>query len=144
MGVQSWGKRGTSFGLAADVYDSTRPDYPDEAVQSILGPRPLSVADLGAGTGILTRKLIAHGHRVTAIEPDEAMLAQLARATPAATPLAGRAESVPVPAGSIDARLVGHASHWFAPQPAHAEIARVLRPGGVFATLWNLRDEDVP
>lgn len=144
MGEQSWDERGVSFGSAADVYDSTRPGYPAEAITSILGDEPLTVADLGAGTGILTRRLVACGHRVTAIEPDDAMRARLADTTPAATVLAGSAERVPLPDASVDAVLVGQAYHWFDQERAHAEIARVLRPGGVLAALWNLRNEDEP
>lgn len=144
MAERTWEKRSSSFGLAAEVYDKTRPDYPVETVRWILGDQPRSVLDLGAGTGILTRKLIACGHHTTAVEPDDAMRARLADTTPAAAVLAGTAESIPVPAASADAVLVGHAYHWFEPGQAHAEIARVLRPGGVFATLWNLRDEEVP
>ncbi|MGJ6968575.1 class I SAM-dependent methyltransferase [Streptosporangium sp. G11] len=141
---QTWERRGNSFGSAAETYDRTRPDYPPEAVQWILGDRPRSVIDLGAGTGILTRRLIACGHDAVAVEPDDGMRARLAESTPGATVLAGRAESIPIADLSVDAVLVGHAYHWFAPEPAHAEIARVLRPGGVLAALWNLRDEDVP
>ncbi|MFC5828958.1 class I SAM-dependent methyltransferase [Nonomuraea insulae] len=55
----------------------------------------------------------------------------------------GSAEEIPLPDGSMDAVVAGQAYHWFDPEPAHAEIARVLRPGGVFAPVWNLRDESV-
>lgn len=144
MNEENWEKRGSSFGLAAEVYDRTRPDYPEEAVRWILGETPCSVIDLGAGTGILTRKLVAAGHHATAVEPDEAMRERLADTTPGATVLAGGAESIPVPDASVDAVVASHAYHWFEPEPAHAEIARVLRPGGVFAAVWNLRDEEVP
>jgi ubiquinone/menaquinone biosynthesis C-methylase UbiE len=140
----TWQERGTCFGSAAEIYDRTRPGYPEEAVTWILGERPRSVLDLGAGTGILTRRLAASGHEVTAVEPDDAMRALLEETMPGAAVLAGRAESIPVRSNSADAVLVGHAYHWFTPEPAHREIARVLRPGGTFAALWNLRDEDVP
>ncbi|MEV0805600.1 class I SAM-dependent methyltransferase [Micromonospora sp. NPDC050200] len=134
-----------SFGAAAAEYDRFRPRYPDEALRWALDglATPARVVDLGAGTGILTRGVLALGHEVVPVEPDPGMRAQLAVATPGTTPLAGSAEAVPLPDGSADAMLVGQAYHWFDKEPAHAEIARVLRPGGVFAPIWNTRDERV-
>jgi SAM-dependent methyltransferase len=136
--------RGLSFGPAAARYDDLRPGYPAEALRWALGDEPVRVVDLGAGTGILTRNLRALGHEVIAVEPDELMRAHLAAANPGVTALAGRAERIPLPAGSVDAVVAGQAYHWFDPEPAHAEVARVLKPGGVFAPLWNRRDEIVP
>jgi SAM-dependent methyltransferase len=136
--------RGLSFGPAADRYDALRPSYPSEALRWALGEQPLRVLDLGAGTGILTRDLRALGHEVVAVEPDPLMRARLQAASPEVTALAGRAEQVPLPDGSVDAVVAGQAYHWFDPVPAHAEVARVLRPGGVFAPMWNTRDESVP
>jgi len=69
---------------------------------------------------------------------------RLARATPGVTPLDGGAERIPLPDGSVDAVVAGQAYHWFDPDPAHREIARVLAPGGVFAPIWNVRDHDEP
>ncbi|MFI7603650.1 class I SAM-dependent methyltransferase [Micromonospora sp. NPDC049366] len=137
-----------SFGVAAADYDRFRPRYPEDAVRWALdgvatGDAPARVVDLGAGTGILSRAVLALGHQVVPVEPDDGMRAQLAAATPGSTPLAGSAEAVPLPDGSADAVLVGQAYHWFDREPAHAEIARVLRPGGTFAPIWNTRDETV-
>ncbi len=132
-----------SFGAAAADYDRFRPRYPQDALRWALDglARPAQVVDLGAGTGILTRGLLALGHAVVPVEPDPGMREQLALATPGTTALAGSAEAIPLPDGSADAVLVGQAYHWFDREPAHAEIARVLRPGGTFAPLWNIRDE---
>ncbi|MFC0030741.1 class I SAM-dependent methyltransferase [Micromonospora chaiyaphumensis] len=134
-----------SFGAAAADYDRFRPRYPEEALRWALNglAAPARVVDLGAGTGILTRGVLALGLQVVPVEPDPGMRAQLAAATPGTTALAGSAESVPLPDGSADAVLVGQAYHWFDREPAHAEIARVLRPGGTFAPIWNVRDERV-
>ena len=134
-----------SFGAAAADYDRFRPRYPEEALRWALDglAAPARVVDLGAGTGILTRGVLALGHRVVPVEPDPGMRAQRAAATPGTTALAGSAEAVPLPDGSADAVLVGQAYHWFDREPAHAEIARVLRPGGTFAPIWNVRDERV-
>ncbi|NES14685.1 MULTISPECIES: class I SAM-dependent methyltransferase [Micromonospora] len=134
-----------SFGAAAAAYDRFRPRYPEEALRWALDglAPPARVVDLGAGTGILSRGVLGLGHQVVPVEPDPGMRAQLTVATPGTTALAGSAESVPLPAGSADAVLVGQAYHWFDREPAHAEIARVLRTGGTFAPIWNTRDERV-
>ncbi|GLZ76988.1 putative methyltransferase [Actinorhabdospora filicis] len=133
-----------SFGQAAGVYDAIRPTYASEPLVWALGTAPLTVVDLGAGTGILSRALAALGHRVIAVEPDAEMLAKLAEKSPGVEPRQGDAEHIPVDSGSVDAVTAGQAYHWFDPAKAHPEIARVLRPGGVFAPIWNLRDETVP
>lgn len=132
-----------SFGSAAAAYDRIRPSYPPEAVRWALGDAG-RVVDLGAGTGLLTRVLIGLGYEVVPVEPDDKMCAQLIAGTPGASPLAGSAEAIPLPDGSVDGVTAGQAYHWFDPERAHAEVARVLRPGGVFAPIWNTRDESEP
>jgi SAM-dependent methyltransferase len=142
-----WHERRSSFGTAAELYDQIRPSYPVEALRWQLEPvseRPdLSVTDLGAGTGILTRQLVGLGLRVTAVEPDAQMLARLRATTPGAIPTEGSAEAMGLPDASTDAIFAGQAYHWFDRPKAHAEAARVLRHGGVFAPLWNVRDDSV-
>jgi SAM-dependent methyltransferase len=133
-----------SFGPAAGLYDRIRPRYPVAALEWMLGDRPLRVVDLGAGTGILTRQLRQLGHDVVPVEPDASMRAKLDESVGAAIALAGSAEGVPLPDAAADAVVAGQAYHWFKRELAHPEIARVLRPGGVFAPVWNERDERVP
>ncbi|WP_203964203.1 class I SAM-dependent methyltransferase [Actinocatenispora thailandica] len=132
-----------SFGPAADLYDEVRPTYPAAAIGWMVGPAPRRVVDLGAGTGIFTRQLVAAGHQVIAVEPDPGMRARLASRVPGAATPAGSAESVPVPDASVDAVVAAQSYHWFDPAVAHPEIARVLVPGGVFAPIWNHRDTGV-
>ncbi|MQY06801.1 class I SAM-dependent methyltransferase [Actinomadura macrotermitis] len=144
MSREEWQKRGGRFGEGAKVYDRTRPGYPLDSVRWTLGEKPRTVLDLGAGTGILTRVLLEEGHHVTAAEPDEAMREMIGASSAELSVLPSSAEKIALPDGSVDAVLASHAYHWFDPEPAHAEIARVLRPGGLFAALWNLRDESVP
>jgi SAM-dependent methyltransferase len=150
-------RRAASFGAAAAAYAEHRPDYPREGVRWALAPvsparepgpdtgtdAALDVLDLGAGTGKLTGVLTALGHRVTAVEPDPAMLAELRARFRDVTAAAGGAEDIPLPDGSVDAVLVGQAFHWFDQDRALPEIARVLRPGGVLAALWNSDDDRV-
>jgi len=137
-------RRALSFGPAAERYDRLRPSYPADALRWAIGDPPARVLDLGAGTGLLSRALAALGHEVVPVEPDPAMRAQLTAASPGLTPLAGSAEQVPLPDASVDAAVAGQAYHWFDRAVAHPEIARVLRPGGRFAAIWNRRDESVP
>ncbi|MET7966875.1 class I SAM-dependent methyltransferase [Micromonospora sp. NPDC005305] len=134
-----------SFGAAAADYDRYRPRYPEAALGWALDDLtpPARTVDLGAGTGIVSRGLLALGHEVTAVEPDPAMRAQFEAATPGVAARQGSAESVPLPDGYADAVLVGQAYHWFDRERAHPEIARVLRAGGIFAAVWNLRDDRV-
>lgn len=132
-----------SFGRAAERYDAIRPSYPMAAVRTAAGESAHRVVDLGAGTGILTRLLIDAGYETVPVEPDGAMRDRLAEVTPGTVALAGSAEKIPLPDGSVDTVVAGQAYHWFEPEKAHPEIARVLRPGGAFAAIWNVRDESV-
>jgi SAM-dependent methyltransferase len=126
------------------LYDEIRPSYPPEAARWILGDAPLRVVDLGAGTGKFSRVLAALGHEVLAIEPDPGMRSVLEEASPGVTVLAGAAESMPLRGESVDAVVAAQAFHWFSNDLAREEIARVIRPGGVFGPLWNVRDDSLP
>jgi SAM-dependent methyltransferase len=138
---------GSSFGAAAAAYAEHRPGYAEAAVRWALEPvrdsRPVRVADVGAGTGKLTATLIGLGAEVTAVEPDPQMLAELRRTMPEVRSMPGSAEEIPLPDASLDAVLAGQAMHWFDMNRALPEIARVLRPGGVLAGLWNVDDDRV-
>jgi SAM-dependent methyltransferase len=132
-----------SFGQAAARYDRIRPTYPPEALRWALDSVSAgsTVVDLGAGTGLLTRVLLGLGYDVVPVEPDAGMRTQLDAATPGTTARAGSAEALPAPDGSLDAVVCGQAYHWFDQEKAHPELARAIRSGGVFAPIWNLRDE---
>jgi SAM-dependent methyltransferase len=137
-------ERARSFGRVAAEYQRGRPGYPPEAIEWLLGDRPLEVLDLGAGTGKLTQALLAAGHHVTAVEPLDEMRAVLSSQLPAARALAGSAEQLPLEPGSIDAVAVGSAFHWFDESAALAEISRVLRPPAVLGLLGNAFDVSSP
>lgn len=134
----------TSFADVVDAYERGRPGYPDEAVRWLVGDDPVDVVDLGAGTGKLTRSLVALGHRVTAIEPLAEMRAELAKVIPGARALDGSAEKIPLPNGSADVVVSAQAFHWFDHPVAVPEIARVLRARGRLALVWNVRDDRDP
>jgi SAM-dependent methyltransferase len=129
----------------AERYERVRPDYPQSAIdhiaQSFGIDESSELLDLAAGTGKLTRALLATGARVTAVEPLEGMRDVLVRELPDVEVLAGTAEEIPLADGSLDLVLVGQAFHWFDPVEAPREIARVLRPRGGLAAIWNVRNE---
>ena len=62
----------------------------------------------------------------------------LATLCPDAKPVAGTAEEIPQPDGSVDAVFAAEAFHRFDGRRALAEIARILRPHGVLVLMWNL------
>jgi SAM-dependent methyltransferase len=99
--------------------------------------RSSTVLDLAAGTGKLTRLLVARFARVVAVEPSAPMRDVLGEALPGAEAVDGTAEAIPLADGSVDAVFVGEAFHWFQTADAAREIARVLRPGGGLGLLWN-------
>ncbi len=135
--------RAGAFARVADEYERGRPGYPREAIAWLLGEQALDVLDLGAGTGKLTRALLAAGHRVIAVEPLPEMRAILAERLPEALTLAGSAEALPLKDASVDAVAVGAAFHWFDGPAALAEIRRVLRASGTLGLLGNAFDATV-
>lgn len=131
-----------AFGSQAEAYERGRPAWPADTVAALLehwGAR--QVVDLAAGTGKLTRILVAHAD-VIAIEPVDGMRAVLVREVPRACVISGTAEAIPLPDASVDAVFVAEAFHWFDLDRAPAEIARVLRPGGHLAVLFNQLEGD--
>ncbi|NOV98855.1 class I SAM-dependent methyltransferase [Isoptericola halotolerans] len=135
--------RAASFSTGADVYARVRPTYPTEAVDWMVPRDADRVLDLAAGTGLLTGRLVSRGHDVVAVDASRPMLDELTATLPGVTTHVGTAEDIPLPDGSVDAVTVGQAWHWFDPPRAAAELARVLRPGGTLAVVWNDRDERI-
>ena len=141
--------RSRSFESVAAEYERHRPEYPDETLRwavEQLGLQPgAHVLDIGAGTGKLTRGLVALGLDVVAVEPGGPMLAQLREAVPEAEAVEGPAESIPLPDASVDAAFAGQAFHWFDTSRALPELHRVIAPAaGGLALLWNWWDERDP
>jgi SAM-dependent methyltransferase len=132
------------FASAAEVYERARPSYPQEAVDWLvertgLGPGR-TVADVGAGTGKLTRLLLPSGARVVAVEP----VAEMRALIDGAEVVDGTAEELPFEGGSVDVVAAAQAFHWFDHDRALPEIHRVLREEGWLALVWNMRDTDDP
>lgn len=134
-------QRSLSFGAEAAAYERGRPSYPPEAIDWLLPSGARDVLDLGAGTGKLTTRLVERGLDVVAVDPIPEMLELLTRSLPKTPALLGTAEDIPLPDDSVDAVLVAQAWHWFDPESAAKEVARVLRPDGGLGLVWNTRDE---
>jgi ubiquinone/menaquinone biosynthesis C-methylase UbiE len=132
------------FASVADAYERGRPDYSPAVVGALaaeLGLAPgAPVLDLAAGTGKLSRALLAGGLDVVAVEPQAAMRDKLAAVVGSERVRDGVAEAIPLPDASVDAVTVADGFHWFDQARALAEIRRVLRPGGGLAVLATVPD----
>ena len=130
--------RATSFGAWADEYDAHRPTYPDDAVDWLLPPPAARVAEVGAGTGKLTDRLVERALDLDVVEPDGRMLDLVGRRHPGVRTHGASATALPLPDDSVDAVVVADAWHWFPKDEAAAEVARVVRPGGWLGCVWNV------
>ncbi|MGH7133811.1 MAG: class I SAM-dependent methyltransferase [Phycisphaerales bacterium] len=131
---------------AAD-YVKYRPGYPAAAIDAVLAglaePAKLVAVDIGAGTGISSRLLAERGVRVIGVEPNAAMR-EAAEQHERVEMRGGTAEATGLGDASVDLVLCAQAFHWFRQNEALAEFARVLKPGGRVALVWNDRDNDDP
>jgi SAM-dependent methyltransferase len=134
----------TQFAAVADAYERGRPEYAPGVVGALVAELRLAagalVLDLGAGTGKLTRPLLAAGLDVVAVEPQAPLRDRLAAMIGSDRVREGFAEAIPLPGGSVDVVTVADAFHWFDPSKALDEIRRVLKPGGGLAVLSTLPD----
>ena len=132
-------------------YVRSRPSYPPQVIACLVeecGLKPTwSIADVGAGTGLLSTLFLQHGNTVHAIEPNAAMRAAAVAAlgeNPRFIPVAGSAEATTLPAQSVELVVAGQAFHWFDPHEARGEFQRILKPGGFVALVWNMRRKGEP
>ncbi len=113
------------------------------AVDWVLQSRGGLVADIGAGTGALTRQLLKRVDEVIAVEPDVRMLQVLKSRSPELSAIRGRAEELAIRSGSLDAVTISAAWHWMNADLTVGEIGRVLRSGGVLGVVGNGADRSV-
>jgi SAM-dependent methyltransferase len=129
-----------------ESYRRFRPSYPAEIVDPLRRGCELTadslIADIAAGTGLLAEVFLAAGFSVTAVEPNEEMRAACAVLQgkfPKLRVIPGTAESTGLPSHSVDLITVAQAMHWFDLERTRAEFARILKPGGWCAVIYNNR-----
>ncbi|GHG38955.1 class I SAM-dependent methyltransferase [Streptomyces albogriseolus] len=141
--------RAQSFNAVAAQYADHRPTYPPalfDAIEELTG-RPLAgsrVADVGAGTGVATARLLERDAHVVAVEPGEGMAAEFRRRLPGTPVVRGDGDALPLAAHSADLITYAQSWHWTDPARSVPEALRVLRPGGALALWWNTSALDVP
>ena len=131
------------FGGFADLYDAVRPTPPVELASLLCAyaavDRPSLVVDLGSGTGLSTRWAATWAGRAVGVEPSDDMRAHAASTTVTRLDnvdyVSGWSDSTGLPDGAADIVIAVQALHWMEPGATFAEVARILRPGGVFAAI---------
>jgi SAM-dependent methyltransferase len=129
--------RALSFGAVAEAYERFRPGYPERLFDVVMtyAGRPVRTAlEIGAGTGKATRLFAGRGIRVTATDPDAAMLAVLRKHVPASVTTV-RAAFEDLPLGeSYGLVYAAAALHWTVPAGRWSRMAALVEPEGVFAS----------
>jgi SAM-dependent methyltransferase len=134
------------FSSRVDDYARYRPSYPPEVVSLLERECGLNkdstIADVGSGTGLLSKLLLDAGWRVLGVEPNPDMrragefyLSQY----DAFQSVDGRAEATNLPDSSVDLVTAAQAFHWFEANAARAEFSRILRRPKWVAIIWNER-----
>jgi SAM-dependent methyltransferase len=127
--------RALSFGAVAQTYERFRPGYPAGVWEVVLryAGQPITTAlEIGAGTGKATRLFAQQGIKVTATDPDQAMLAELRKHVDARTV---RAAFEDLPSGERYGLVYAAAAlHWTNAEGRWQRMAALLEPGGVFAS----------
>ncbi len=135
------------FNDRAEDYVKYRPGYPADAIAALADgagvPGRAVAADIGAGTGISARLVADRGVRVIAVEPGDVMR-RAAAPHPRVAWLAATAEAIGLATGSVDLVVCAQSFHWFHTRAAVAELARILKPGGRLAIMWNRRSMTEP
>jgi len=138
----------TRFSDRVEDYVRYRPSYPSDVLDTLRNECGLTasstIADIGAGTGILSQLFLLNGNTVYAVEPNEPMRRAAIvwlGGNSKFHAVAGSAEEATLAAASMDFVTVAQAFHWFNRARAKTEFTRILRPNGWVVLLWNDRDE---
>jgi SAM-dependent methyltransferase len=134
------------FSSRVEDYIRYRPSYPTAITSWLAADCGLTarsrIADVGSGTGILSRLFLNFGCHVFAVEPNPDMRAGAERqlsAEPRFHSVDGRAETTTLPDISVDFITAGQSFHWFDAPASRAEFRRILAPAGWVVLIWNER-----
>jgi SAM-dependent methyltransferase len=138
------------FSNRAEDYARYRPGYPREVLDLLhawcgLKPEHL-IADIGSGTGLLTKLFLENGNRVFGVEPNAEMRAdgeEFLSSYQNFTSVAGSAENTSLSDESVDFVAAAQAFHWFDLEPTRCEFRRILKPYGRAIIIWNERLLDI-
>jgi SAM-dependent methyltransferase len=130
--------RARLFDREAERYDRSRPGYPEELIDEVLGRSPLGlcVLDVACGTGIASRAMARRGARVLGVDLNPRM-AEIATRHGIATEV-GRFETWDPAGRTFDVVTCAQAWHWLDPEVSAAKVASVLRPGGRICLFWSI------
>ncbi len=135
------------FSASAELYQSVRPNYPEQIVAYLKSRLNLSpkahLLDLGTGTGKFLPYLKQLSHHIIAVDPIAEMLAQLKFAHPDIEAVQGSSDHLSLANESVDAVFCAQSFHWFANIKSLQEIERVLKPDGCLVLIWNQRDTEI-
>lgn len=137
------------FGDDPAAYERGRPEYPAALYDVLrercgLGPRS-RVFEIGAGTGIATRRLLAlEPAQLSAVEPDPRLARHLRDTldSSALRVVESAFDEAPLPAGTFDLGVAAMSFHWLEPREALAKVRDVLAPGGWWAMWWTVYGRD--
>jgi len=132
-------------------YVRYRPGYPPAVLDHLRAECGLCanhvIADIGSGTGLLSKLFLEKGNRVFGVEPNAEMRQageEFLRTFQEFFSVAGSAEATTLDATSVDFITAGQAFHWFEPEKTRAEFRRILRPQGWVVAIWNFREMETP
>lgn len=139
------------FSSRVENYVKYRPRYPQEIIEILRDQCGLTsewrVADIGSGTGFSTELFLANGNPTFGVEPNGPMreaAESLLKPYPHYTSIDGTAEETTLPDSHVELVVAGQAFHWFDRDKCRLEFARILKPGGWVALMWNERRAGVP
>lgn len=141
----------TRFSDRVEYYIKYRPKYPTEILDFLKKELNLSIrhiiADIGSGTGFLSKLFLQNGNEVYGIEPNREMrqaAEKLLGHYPNFKSIDGSAEFTDLDSGIIDFITAAQAFHWFDIDVSRSEFERILKPKGWIVLIWNERVETTP